>query len=175
MLLGLVAARLGQALVLPAKVWLIVLAVLYLAFGFMFLNIKPPVKISVFYTRRSRRNRPIIKKDGLNPALLGAIFGLSPSPCILPVLVGVAAYIAASGQPVFGALALAGFGLGHSLILALGFLPVTRRLLGFHRLNRGLRLSMGIAFVLFATYLLIVQPNLFGSASATHYDHSMSQ
>ena len=65
MLLGLTAARLGQALVLPAKAWLIMLSFLYLLFGLMLLNVKPPFKISGFYTVRNRRLRPIIKKEGL--------------------------------------------------------------------------------------------------------------
>jgi cytochrome c-type biogenesis protein len=85
--------------------------------------------------------------------LLGGLFGVVSTPCATPILVVVLAYIAGSGSsPAYGALLLAAYALGHSvLILTAGASAgLARTLLRSERFTRTGRVLRAVAGVLVA-------------------------
>lgn len=85
--------------------------------------------------------------------ILGGLFGVVSTPCATPILVVVLAYIAGSGSsPLYGALLLASYALGHSvLILAAGASAgLAKTLLSSERFARAGRVLRGVAGVLIA-------------------------
>lgn len=162
MLLGVLAANLGKVLTLPGLFWTSVLGILYLIAGLVLLRVKLPISIygfHVFKHKRPQLFRFIINHEGLNPGAMGAVFALAPSPCTLPVIMAVSAYTVASGQPLFGALALGFFGLGHSLPLAFAFSPWVRKLFRPNSFTRYLRPALGVLLIAVAVYFLLAGPD----------------
>lgn len=166
MLLGALAARVGTLFRIPSLYWTIFLGLLYLIAGAILLGFKFPVKVSGFYVAKKRVPYPHLFREGLSPWILGSFFALAPSPCTTPVILMISGTAMASGQIVFSALALGAFGLGHSSLLALAFLPGVRKLFGMNRLTQRLRPILGVALILLAGYFLITQPG---------FEHAMSE
>lgn len=167
MILGLVTASLGKVLTLPAWFWTTALGILYLITGMILLRTRLPIRISSFYVFREQPHwlDSIVTKEGLNPGALGAVFALAPSPCTLPVIMAVTAFVLASGQMLFGSLALGFFALGHSLPLALAFLPWVRNLFRPSPLTRALRPALGVLMLALALYFLVARPDFFNHSS----------
>lgn len=85
--------------------------------------------------------------------LLGGLFGVVSSPCATPILVVVLAYVASSdASPAYGALLLAAYALGHSLlILAAGASAgLARSMVRSERLANAGRALRAVAGVLIA-------------------------
>jgi len=85
--------------------------------------------------------------------LLGGLFGVVSTPCATPILVVVLAYVAGSGSsPAYGALLLAAYALGHSvLVLGAGASAgLARSLLRSERFARIGGVLRGVAGVLVA-------------------------
>ena len=63
-----------------------------------------------------------VRKEGrLGAFLLGLLFGVVSTPCAVPILAVLLAYVASEGNPVFGGLLLFVYALGHSgLVLIAG-------------------------------------------------------
>lgn len=172
MLLGAVAAGVGRMLTLPGWFWTVFLGLLYLIAGMVLLQVRLPIKISGFYISRRRLSDPHSNQnEGLNPGLLGIFFALAPSPCTTPVILVVSGVAAASGKILFASIALGLFGLGHSILLALAFLPGVRQLLRVNRFTRYLRPAFGMILVLLGGYFLVLRPDLFDHASLTGHLH----
>ncbi|MEA5024572.1 hypothetical protein SDC9_20797 [bioreactor metagenome] len=160
MLLGLLSAKIGQVLTLSTWFWTSLLGILYLMIGLFLLGIRLPIRISWFYILPKKPNvlSIFINQEGLNPFFLGIIFALAPSPCTTPVVMAVSAFSIASGKLLFSILALGAFGLGHSLVLGLTFLPAVRNLFRSTRVYGYLRTILGITMVLLSVYLLVQHP-----------------
>lgn len=160
MLLGLFAAKIGQVLTLSTLFWTNLLGILYLIIGLSLLGIRLPIRISGFYIWEKKPNilRLFINQEGLNPFFLGIVFALAPSPCTTPVVMAVGAFSIASGKLLFSILALGAFGLGHSLVLGLTFLPAVRNLFRSTRVYEYLKTILGIALVLLSVYFLVRHP-----------------
>ena len=100
---------------------------------------------------------PTMRQRGaLGAYLLGLTFGLTGCPSCEPIRLAVLAAVAASTQPLMGALAMLALGLGQGLILVLagtyiGTLPSLKRFAG-HRssINRLLGLLLLTAAAYFA-------------------------
>lgn len=160
MLLGALAARVGILFRLPSIYWTIFLGVLYFVAGAVMLGFRLPINVSGFYVTRKRSPFQGISQEGLSPWVLGSFFALAPSPCTTPVVLMISGTAMASGQIIYSALALGAFGLGHSLLLALAFLPGVRGLFRMNRLTQRLRPVIGIALILLSGYILVAQPGL---------------
>ncbi|KLU59736.1 thiol:disulfide interchange protein DsbD precursor [Peptococcaceae bacterium CEB3] len=171
MILGLAAASLGKVLTLPAWFWTSALGILYLITGMILLQTRLPFRVSSFYVFREQPRwlDTVFTKEGLNPAALGAVFALAPSPCTLPVIMAVTAFVLASGQMLFGSFALGFFALGHSLPLALAFLPWVRNLFRPNPLTRALRPALGVLMIALALYFLVAHPDFFSQNSMTFH------
>lgn len=173
MLLGLLAASIGKVLTLPGWFWTSLLGILYLIVGLMLMQFRLPITFSGFYVFENRPQwlRLIVNKEGLNPGALGSIFALAPSPCTMPAIMAVTAYVLASGHMLFGALALGFFGLGHSLPLALAFLPWMHKLFRPNRLTRAVRPALGMLLIVLAAYFLIARPDIISNSSMASHSH----
>lgn len=159
-------------LILPGWFWTIFLGALYLIAGMALLQIRLPIKISGFYVGRRRfANSYFDHNQGLNPGLLGSFLALAPSPCTTPVILVVSGVAAASGSVLYAAIALGLFGLGHSILLALAFLPKVRQLFRVNKFTRYLRPALGVVFLLLAGYFSAFRPELFDHASLTGHMH----
>ncbi|MHB8077262.1 urease accessory protein UreH domain-containing protein [Desulfosporosinus fructosivorans] len=167
MFLGLLAARLGNVLTLPGWFWTLFLGILYLIIGLVLLRERLPITVIGFNVTRDRSHwlGLFANKQGLNPMVLGIVFALVPSPMIMAISV----FALASGQMLFGSLALGFFGLGHSLPLSFAFVPWVRSLFRPNRFTHGLRPALGMLLVVLALYLLLAQPDFFDPSSmASH-------
>jgi cytochrome c-type biogenesis protein len=161
-LLGALAAGVGTLFRLPGIFWTIFLGLLYLIAGAILLGIRFPIKISGFYiTQKKVSFDNLYTHQGLSPWILGAFFAIAPSPCTTPVILMVSGAAMASGKIIFSSLALGAFGLGHSMLLALTFLPAVRKVFRVNVLSQRLRSILGIALIALAGYFLFVQPELF--------------
>lgn len=173
MVLGALVARLGKLFVLPSPYWIILLGVLYLIAGAMLIGIKLPIQISGFYvTRRRLPFKDVYTDQGLSAWIMGVFFALAPSPCTTPVVLMVSGVAMVGGKAVLAAVALGLFGLGHSLLLSLAFLPPVRKLFRVNALTRRIRFILGMLLIFLAAYFIIRQPNLFGHSSLPGHNHS---
>ncbi len=172
MLLGALAAGVGTLFRLPGLFWTIFLGVLYLIAGAILLGLRFPIKISGFYVTNKRLSfQNFYNHEGLSPWILGGFFALAPSPCTTPVILMVSGAAMASGKIVFSALALGAFGLGHSLLLALAFIPAIRKLFRINALSQRLRPILGVVLIILAGYFLVAQPDLFNPSAGIGHDH----
>lgn len=118
------------------------------------------VGLLYFSTPLLRSPDPTIRRPGvLGAYLLGLTFGLTGCPSCEPIRLTVLVAVAASTQPLMGALAMFALGLGQGLILVvagtyIGTLPSLKRFAG-HRItiNRllGLLLLMAAAYFAWRT------------------------
>ncbi|HVJ47678.1 cytochrome c biogenesis CcdA family protein [Desulfitobacterium sp.] len=172
MLMGALVAGLGRMLTLPGWFWTIFLGLLYLIAGMALLQVRLPIKISGFYVSRRRLpSQYFNSSEGLSPGLLGIFFALAPSPCTTPVILVISGVAVASGKILLASLALGLFGLGHSILLALAFLPGVRQLFRVNNFTRYLRPVFGVVLLLLAGYFLVFRPELFDHASLTGHLH----
>ena len=143
--LGIVAALAGTMLGDTGPVWdYVVLAVCLLMGAHLIGWIEVPLP-NVTVTPRLR---------GLPGAfLLGGLFGVVSSPCATPILVIVLAYVASSdSSPAYGALLLAAYALGHSLLILVAGASagLAKSLIQSERFARAGRALRAVAGVLIA-------------------------
>lgn len=171
--LGFLAAGFGKVLSLPGSIWTISLGVLYLVGGLVLLRVKLPVKVAGFYigSRGPGSIVSLANKEGLNPFVLGILFGLAPSPCTVPVVLAVGGFVLASGKVLLGGAVLGAFGLGHSIPLALTFLPAVRKLFRPNRFSRAVRPALGLVMLGVAAYFLFGQPDFFDHSTLKVHNH----
>ncbi|MHB1419758.1 MAG: cytochrome c biogenesis CcdA family protein [Bacillota bacterium] len=121
---GLAAGLLGGALGGLQKMLPYLLGMLYLLLGAYLLNWLGrtkrllPFGVHGFYVRSgsSRSGRT----GGLPGAIsLGVILGLTPAPCITPIVLAILGYAVNQGDPGQAVMMLFSYGLGHGLLLVL--------------------------------------------------------
>jgi len=105
--------------------------------------------------------RPVnVKKGGpLGAFLLGLLFGVVSSPCAVPILAVLLAYVGSRGNVVYGGFLLLIYALGHSaLILVAGTsVGAAKRLIeskGLRRTNWALQKIAGVVIILVGAYFL---------------------
>ena len=161
-LAGLVAAALGRALIFAAP-WLRWLAgFAFIAAGASYLGLlrgknvcgASLAGIAPGRDARSRLPRPMAD------IAMGALYGLSASPCSTPVLLSILALVASSGSAARGAVLLLCYSVGQSFLVALAGLA-TARLKGFLEDSRNaralqlLRMVGGAVVAAFGVYILV--------------------
>jgi len=102
-----------------------------------------------------------VKKQGnIGAFLLGLLFGVVSTPCAVPILAVLLAYVAGEGNPVFGGLLLFVYALGHSgLILIAGTsVGAAKGLLeskGLRKAHAIIQKVAGVLIICIGTYFLI--------------------
>jgi cytochrome c biogenesis protein CcdA len=101
-----------------------------------------------------------LRKGGsLSAFLLGLLFGVVSTPCAVPILAVLLAYVASRGNIIYGGLLLFVYALGHSaLILVAGTsMGAAKRLIeskGLRRTSLALRRIAGLIIILVGAYFL---------------------
>jgi len=102
-----------------------------------------------------------LKKGGnFGALLLGLMFGVVSTPCAVPILAVLLAYVASKGNIVYGGLLLFVYALGHSfLILIAGTsMGAAKRLIeskGVRKANFFLQKAAGVIIILVGIYFLL--------------------
>ena len=165
--LGFGAGSLGERLGGAYSQWSYIMALIYALMGVYLLRLHHvvPIKIYGFYHGVHKRKGYLLPKPKgiFGAVLLGGIFGLTPAPCITPVVAAVLAYVVPTANPLHGASLLFAYGLGHGLPLFLG--GTLGGMLGLGKIGRlwevRLRPAAGIILILLAIYFLFWGEEMF--------------
>ena len=112
--LGLISGLLGRMFGDVGGFWKYLVAAVCLVMGLQLLG-------AFSLDMRLPRMLNVRKEGRLGAFLLGLLFGLVSTPCAVPILAVLLAYVASQGNPVFGGLLLFVYALGHSgLVLVAG-------------------------------------------------------
>lgn len=100
-----------------------------------------------------------IREGGLGAFLLGLLFGVVSTPCAVPVLAVLLAFVANKGNIFYGGFLLFIYALGHSLLILIAgtSMGAAKRLIeskGLNKANWILQKAAGIIIVLIGIYFL---------------------
>jgi len=116
-LIGLAFSTAGGLLGLSAVTWRYVAAAVCLFFGLVWAQVIV-LRLGTFVPFQSFRPEA---GSFVSALLLGMLFGLIASPCATPILAVILSAAAAKGRPLFGAVLLFAYAVGHGLpLLVLG-------------------------------------------------------
>lgn len=108
--LGLISALLGRMFGDVGSFWKYLVALVCLVMGLQLLGL---FKIEL----RGPRVSSVRKEGNLGAFLLGLLFGVVSTPCAVPILAVILAFVAQKGDIAFGILLLFVYALGHSLLV----------------------------------------------------------
>jgi len=151
--LGLVSALLGRLFGDVGRFWKYALAAVCLVMGAQLLGL--------FHLNFSVPAAERFKGRGrLGAFLLGLLFGLVSTPCAVPILAVLLAFVAERGNVAYGGLLLFIYALGHSLLILVAgtSMGAAKRMIeskGLKKANAWLQKSAGVLIILVGLYLLI--------------------
>jgi cytochrome c-type biogenesis protein len=152
-ILGLISALMGRMLGDVGEFWKYLVAGVCLIMGIHLLglfkfsiNLPQPVNVG--------------KGGPIGALLLGLLFGVVSTPCAVPILAVLLAYVASKGNIFYGGFLLLIYALGHSaLILAAGTsMGAAKKLIeskGLRKANLVLQRIAGVIIILVGLYFLI--------------------
>lgn len=108
--LGLISALLGRMFGDVGSFWKYLVALVCLVMGLQLLGL---FKLEL----RGPRVSSVRKEGNLGAFLLGLLFGVVSTPCAVPILAVILAFVAQKGDIAFGILLLFVYALGHSLLV----------------------------------------------------------
>ena len=151
--LGLVSALLGRMFGDVGRFWKYALAFICLVMGANLLGL--------FHFNFSAPSAARFRGRGsLGAFLLGLLFGLVSTPCAVPILAVLLAFVAEKGNVAYGGLLLFIYALGHSiLILVAGTsMGAAKKLIeskGLKKTSLVLQKAAGVIIILVGVYLLV--------------------
>jgi cytochrome c biogenesis protein CcdA len=151
--LGLVSALLGRMFGDVGRFWKYALALICLVMGAQLLGL--------FHFNFSAPATSRFKGRGhLGALLLGLLFGLVSTPCAVPILAVLLAFVAEEGNVAYGGLLLFVYALGHSLLVLVAgtSMGAAKKLIaskGLKTANTVLQKAAGIIIILVGVYLLV--------------------
>jgi len=151
-MLGLISALMGRMFGNIGHFWKYAVAAVCLVMGAQLLG---AFKLN-FSIPKSFEN---IREGGLGAFLLGLLFGVVSTPCAVPVLAVLLAFVANKGNVVYGGFLLFIYALGHSLLILIAgtSMGAAKRLIeskGLNKANRILQKAAGIIIILIGIYFL---------------------
>ena len=151
--LGLVSALLGRMFGNMGRFWKYTVAAVCLVMGAQLLG-------AFKFNFAVPKSFVKIREGKLGAFLLGLLFGVVSTPCAVPVLAVLLAFVAEKGNVAFGGLLLFVYALGHSLlILTAGTsMGAAKKLIeskGLKKVNAVLRKAAGVLIILVGVYLLL--------------------
>jgi cytochrome c biogenesis protein CcdA len=151
-ILGLISALMGRMLGDVGAFWKYLVAGVCLIMGLHLLGL---LKFSI------NLPQPVnVRKGGpMGAFLLGLLFGVVSTPCAVPILAVLLAYVGSQGNVVYGGFLLLIYALGHSaLILIAGTsMGAAKKLIesrGLRRTNLALQKIAGVIIILVGAYFL---------------------
>jgi cytochrome c biogenesis protein CcdA len=151
--LGLVSALLGRMFGDVGRFWKYALAAICLMMGANLLGL--------FHFNFSAPALTRFKGRGpLGAFLLGLLFGLVSTPCAVPILAVLLAFVAEKGNVAYGGLLLFIYALGHSLLILVAgtSMGAAKKLIeskGLKKTTVVLQKAAGFVIILFGVYLLV--------------------
>lgn len=150
-LFGIAAVLLGKIFGQLGDAWYYILAAIALLMGLQLLGV-------IHLSFPGLGKLPVRPGGYLSTFLIGLFFGLVMSPCATPVLAVIVAYVASTGNIVYGALLLFVYGVGHGLplILAGTFTALIKELPKFQKYTRFVTLLSGTLLIILGLYFLVL-------------------
>jgi len=154
--LGLISALMGRMFGDVGGFWKYLVAAVCLVMGFQLLGIfKLELRLPQMFSVR--------KKGKLGAFLLGLLFGIVSTPCAVPILAVLLAFVAQKGDILYGGLLLFTFALGHSaLVLIAGTsMGAAKKLIesrGLGKANAALQKIAGAVIILVGVYFAFGLP-----------------
>lgn len=150
--LGLVSALMGRMLGDVGAFWKYLVAGVCLIMGLQLLGLFK-ININLPPSMNVRKGGPI------GAFLLGLLFGVVSTPCAVPILAVLLAYVASKGNVVYGGFLLFIYALGHSaLILVAGTsMGAAKRMIeskGLRKTNLALQKIAGVIIILVGAYFI---------------------
>lgn len=104
-----------------------------------------------------------IREGGLGAFLLGLLFGVVSTPCAVPVLAVLLAFVANQGNVVYGGFLLFVYALGHSLLIliagtSMGAAKTLIESRGWGKANAVMQKIAGVVIILVGIYFLFNRP-----------------
>lgn len=148
---GIVAVMLGKVFGQIGNAWYYVLAAVAIIMGLQLLGV-----INLQFPTLSKL--PVKKGGIVSTFLIGMLFGLVMSPCATPVLAVIIAYVASTGNLIYGAVLLFVYGLGHGLpLIVVGtFTASIKQLPKFQKYTHYITVISGVVLILLGLYFLIL-------------------
>ncbi|MBS3819962.1 sulfite exporter TauE/SafE family protein, partial [bacterium] len=151
--LGLISALMGRMFGDVGRFWKYIVAAVCLImglhlFGLFKLNFRTPQFLK-------------LQKGGkIGAFLLGLLFGVVSTPCAVPILAVLLAYVASKGNIVYGGLLLFVYALGHSLLILVAgtSMGAAKRLIeskGVRKVSLVLQKVAGVVVILVGIYFLL--------------------
>jgi len=154
--LGLISALMGRMFGDVGSFWKYLVAVICLVMGLQLLGIfKLELRLPQMFSVR--------KKGKLGAFLLGLLFGIVSTPCAVPILAVILAFVAQKGDAVYGGLLLFAYALGHSLLVLIAgtSMGAAKRLIesrGLRKANVVLQKIAGAVIILVGAYFVFGLP-----------------
>ncbi|MBS3820094.1 sulfite exporter TauE/SafE family protein [bacterium] len=151
--LGLISALMGRMFGDVGRFWKYIVAAVCLVMGIHLLGL---FKLSFWNPQFLN-----IQKGGkIGAFLLGLLFGLVSTPCAVPILAVLLAYVASKGNIAYGGLLLFVYALGHSLLILVAgtSMGAAKRLIeskGVRKANLILQKAAGVIIILVGIYFLL--------------------
>ncbi len=151
--LGIVSALLGRMFGDVGRFWTYALALICLIMGANLLGL--------FHFNFSFPGMNRFKGRGpLGAFLLGLLFGLVSTPCAVPILAVLLAFVAEKGNVAFGGLLLFIYALGHSLLILVAgtSMGAAKKMIeskGLKKTSGWLQKAAGAVIILVGIYLLV--------------------
>lgn len=152
-ILGLISALMGRMLGDVGAFWKYLVAAVCLLMGLHLLGL---LKFNLSFPRPAN----ISKGGPIGAFLLGLLFGVVSTPCAVPILAVLLAYVGSKGNIVYGGFLLLVYALGHSaLILIAGTsMGAAKKLIeskGLRKTNWALQKIAGVIIILVGLYFLL--------------------
>lgn len=151
--LGLISGLMGRMFGDVGNFWKYLVAAVCLVMGIHLLGLfKLNFQMPEFFKLRQGGN--------FGAFLLGLLFGVVSTPCAVPILAVLLAYVASQGNIVYGGILLFTYALGHSLLILIAgtSMGAAKRLLeskGLRKANYFLQKAAGIIIILVGIYFLV--------------------
>lgn len=149
-MLGLLAGYIGHIFI-DTKVFNYIIAAILIVMGLWLLKVIEWTGGSSFLGIKPKRG-----SGAVGAFLLGIPFGISASPCTLPIMVSVLAYAAAQGSPFYGMLFMFVYAIGRSIpILVLGtFTDLLKKIQAVNKYQPIIEQFSGGILVVLALYFI---------------------
>ncbi|MDH4219206.1 MAG: cytochrome c biogenesis protein CcdA [Candidatus Aminicenantes bacterium] len=151
--LGLISGLMGRMFGDVGRFWRYIVAAVCLVmgihlFGLFKLNFPTPQFLK------------LQKGGNIGALLLGLLFGVVSTPCAVPILAVLLAYVASKGNILYGGLLLFVYALGHSLLILIAgtSMGAAKRLIeskGIRKANVVLQKAAGAVIILVGIYFLL--------------------
>ena len=154
--LGLISALMGRMFGDVGSFWKYVVAAICLVMGLQLLGLfKLGLRVPQFSGVR--------KEGNLGAFLLGLLFGVVSTPCAVPILAVILAFVAQKGDIAYGGLLLFIYALGHSLLVLIAgtSMSAAKTVIesrGWSKANGVLQKIAGAVIILVGAYFVFGMP-----------------